>query len=50
MKTGEYCELFYFTNTGLEEASRSSFTADADALVMITSADGSHKWIPAGTA
>ncbi|KAG2084656.1 hypothetical protein BD769DRAFT_1646214 [Suillus cothurnatus] len=50
MKTGEYCELFYFTNTGLEEASRSSFAADADALVMITSADGSHKWIPAGAA
>ncbi|KAG2145676.1 hypothetical protein BD769DRAFT_1771727 [Suillus cothurnatus] len=34
----------------LEEVSCSSFTADADALIMITSADGLHKWIPAGVA
>ncbi|KAG1717344.1 hypothetical protein EDB19DRAFT_1900328 [Suillus lakei] len=50
MKAGNYCELFYFTNSGLEEASNSSFTADADTLIMMTSTDGSHKWIPAGAA
>ncbi|KAG1720518.1 hypothetical protein EDB19DRAFT_1835946 [Suillus lakei] len=50
MKAGDYCELFYFTNSGLEEASNSSFTADADTLIMMTSTDGSHKWIPAGAA
>lgn len=50
MKSSEYCELFYFTNIGLEEASRSAFTADKDALLMLPSSDGLHKWIPAGAA
>lgn len=50
MKSGDYCELFYFTNSGLEEASRNTFTADEDALVMLPTADGMHKWIPAGAA
>jgi hypothetical protein len=50
MKSGDYCELFYFTNNGLEEASRSTFTADEDALVMLPTVDGLHKWIPAGSA
>ncbi|KAG2136650.1 hypothetical protein DEU56DRAFT_707376, partial [Suillus clintonianus] len=50
MKSGEYCELFYFTNNGLEEASRSTFTADEDALVMMPTSDGLHKWIPASAA
>ncbi|KAG2137013.1 hypothetical protein DEU56DRAFT_736994 [Suillus clintonianus] len=48
--SGEYCELFYFTNNGLEEASRSTFTADEDALVMMPTSDGLHKWIPASAA
>ncbi|KAG1809924.1 uncharacterized protein HD556DRAFT_1223149 [Suillus plorans] len=50
MKSGDYCELFYFTNTGLEEASQATFTADEDALVMLPTSDGLHKWIPAGAA
>ncbi|KAG1840966.1 hypothetical protein C8R48DRAFT_751261 [Suillus tomentosus] len=50
MKSGEYCELFYFTNISLEEASRSAFTADKDTLIMLPSSDGLHKWIPAGAA
>jgi hypothetical protein len=50
MKSGEYCELSYFTNNGLEEASRSTFTADDDALVMMPTADGLNKWIPASAA
>jgi hypothetical protein len=50
MKSGEYCELFYFTNSGLEEASRATFTADEDALIMLPTSDGLHKWIPAGAA
>ncbi|KAG2359908.1 hypothetical protein BDR07DRAFT_1291147 [Suillus spraguei] len=48
MKLGNYCKLFYFTNNGLKEAALSSFSADSDAFIMMTSADGSHKWIPAG--
>ncbi|KAG2111122.1 hypothetical protein DEU56DRAFT_843866 [Suillus clintonianus] len=50
MKSGEFCELFYFTNNGLEEASRAVFTADEDALIMLPTSDGMHKWIPAGAA
>jgi hypothetical protein len=50
MKSGDYCEPFYFTNNGLEEASRSMFTADEDALVMLPTVDGLHKLIPAGSA
>ncbi|KAG2127656.1 uncharacterized protein EDB93DRAFT_1269939 [Suillus bovinus] len=50
MKSGEYCKLFYFTNSRLEEASHIAFTADEDALVMLPMADGLHKWIPAGAA
>jgi hypothetical protein len=50
MKSGDYCELFYFTNCGLEEASRNMFTADKDVLVMLPTADRLHKWIPAGSA
>ncbi|KAG2029022.1 hypothetical protein BDR03DRAFT_988036 [Suillus americanus] len=50
MKSGDYCELFYFTNNGLKEVSRSTFTADEDALVMLPTVDGLHKWIPAGSA
>ncbi|KAG2112348.1 uncharacterized protein F5147DRAFT_771412 [Suillus discolor] len=50
MKSGDYCELFYFTNSSLEEASRSAFTADKDALVILPSSDGLHKCIPAGAA
>jgi hypothetical protein len=50
MKSGEYCELSYFTNNGLEEASRSTFMANEDALVMMPTADGLNKWIPASAA
>ncbi|KAG2098270.1 uncharacterized protein F5147DRAFT_656154 [Suillus discolor] len=50
MKSGKYCELFYFTNSGLEEASRSTFTADEDTLIMMPTSDGLHKWIPASAA
>jgi hypothetical protein len=50
MKSGEYCKLFYFTNSGLEEASRATFTVDEDALIMLPTSDGLHKWIPAGAA
>ncbi|EGN96984.1 hypothetical protein SERLA73DRAFT_154354 [Serpula lacrymans var. lacrymans S7.3] len=34
MKAGEYCELHYFTNRGLEEALHSLLTTDAEVLVM----------------
>ncbi|KAG1792713.1 hypothetical protein EV424DRAFT_1453706 [Suillus variegatus] len=47
LKAGDYCELHYFTNKGLDEAKASSLIAEPDALVMLPSADGLHSWIPA---
>jgi hypothetical protein len=50
MKKGDFCELFYFTNKGLDDASKSNLTSDPEALVLLPSADGQHSWIPAGAA
>ncbi|KAG1809727.1 hypothetical protein EV424DRAFT_1321597 [Suillus variegatus] len=47
LKAGDYCELHYFTNRGLEDAKVSNLIAEPDALVMLPSADGLHSWIPA---
>ncbi|KAG1786892.1 uncharacterized protein HD556DRAFT_1434563 [Suillus plorans] len=47
LKAGDYCELHYFTNNGLDEAKASSLIAEPDALVMLPSADGLHSWVPA---
>jgi len=50
IKKGDYCELYYFTNTGLKEASKHNLSIDPEALVMLPTADGQHSWIPAGAA
>ncbi|KAJ8589189.1 hypothetical protein M405DRAFT_818456 [Rhizopogon salebrosus TDB-379] len=50
MKKGEFCELFYFTNSGLDDAIKSNLSADPESLVMLPAADGQHQWIPAGAA
>jgi hypothetical protein len=47
LKAGDYCELHYFTNRGLEDVKVSNLIAEPDALVMLPSADGLHSWIPA---
>ncbi|KAG1905049.1 uncharacterized protein F5891DRAFT_944509, partial [Suillus fuscotomentosus] len=47
LKAGDYCELHYFTNRGLDEAKASNLIAEPDALVMIPSTDGLHSWVPA---
>ncbi|KAG1730170.1 hypothetical protein EDB19DRAFT_1641454 [Suillus lakei] len=47
LKAGDYCELHYFTNRGLEEAKVSILLAEPDALVMLPAADGLHSWVPA---
>jgi len=48
LKAGEFCELFYFTNRGLDDASKSSMTTNPEALVMMPAADGLHTFVPAG--
>ncbi|KAG1875717.1 hypothetical protein F4604DRAFT_1581690, partial [Suillus subluteus] len=47
LKAGDYCELHYFTNKGLDDARVSSLIAEPDALVMLPSSDGIHSWVPA---
>jgi hypothetical protein len=46
---GDYCELHYFTNRGLEDAKISNLLAEPDALVMMPSTDGMHSWVPTAT-
>ena len=47
LKAGEFCELFYFTNKGLSDASKSALSSEPEALIMLPSANGIHSWIPA---
>jgi hypothetical protein len=50
MKKGDFCELFYFMNDGIGQASISNLDIDSEALVMLPAANGQHSWIPAGAA
>lgn len=47
LKAGEFCELFYFTNKGLDDAFKSPSSTDSEALIMLPAANGLHSWIPA---
>lgn len=47
LKAGDYCELHYFTNKGLDDARVSTSIAEPEALVMLPAADGIHSWVPA---
>ncbi|KAG0707219.1 hypothetical protein DFH29DRAFT_871789 [Suillus ampliporus] len=47
LKAGDYCELYYFTNKGLDNAMASALIAEPDALVMLPAMDGIHSWVPA---
>ncbi|KAG1736195.1 hypothetical protein EDB19DRAFT_1896106 [Suillus lakei] len=46
LKTGDYCELHYFTNKGLDDAMASTLVAEPDTLVMLPAMDGIHSWVP----
>ncbi|KAG1798857.1 uncharacterized protein HD556DRAFT_1231844, partial [Suillus plorans] len=45
---GDYVELWYFTNTGLDEAKLKS-SIDEDAMVMVTLAGGETAWVSAAS-
>jgi hypothetical protein len=47
LKAGEFCELHYFTNRGLDDAKEAVAVAEPDALVLLPESNGSHTWIPA---
>jgi len=50
MEKGQYVELWYYTNNGLDEAMRAHTTVDDDAMVMARRSDGSTSWVPAAAA
>lgn len=47
LKAGNYCELHYFTNRGLEDAQLATLVVEPDVMVMLPSSEGIHSWIPA---
>ncbi|KAG1809147.1 uncharacterized protein BJ212DRAFT_1279844 [Suillus subaureus] len=48
MDKGEYVELWYFTNKGLDEANHKKMVDD-DAMIMSTLVDGSSTWVSAAS-
>jgi hypothetical protein len=51
LKNHQFCELWYFTNAGLDEAERSvSFAIDDNSLSIVPAADGSHSFVPSAFA
>ena len=51
IKNHQFCELWYFTNAGLDAAKSSlSFAADNNSLSFVPSPDGSHVFIPSAFA
>ncbi|KAF8802838.1 hypothetical protein BYT27DRAFT_7111300 [Phlegmacium glaucopus] len=48
-RDGLYVELWYYTNAGLDDALRSSNTADDEAMVMLRRPDGSSSWVPSAS-
>jgi hypothetical protein len=49
MHKGEYVELWYYTNDGLDEALRNPASVDDDAMVIARKPDGSTSWVPAAS-
>ncbi|KIJ61275.1 hypothetical protein HYDPIDRAFT_31569 [Hydnomerulius pinastri MD-312] len=47
LQQGEYVDLWYFTNNGLDDALNTALTADDNAMVMSRLPDGSVTWTPA---
>ncbi|KAL6302099.1 hypothetical protein BKA93DRAFT_713592, partial [Sparassis latifolia] len=50
MEKGDFVELWYYTNEGLEEALRITSSVDDEAMVITRTADGSTSWVPAASA
>jgi len=51
LKNHQFCELWYFTNAGLDEAERSvAFAIDDNSLSIVPAADGSHSFVPSAFA
>ena len=47
LKAHQFCELWYFTNSGLDDTEKSfSYAADDHALSLVPGQDGTHTFVP----
>ncbi|TFY67376.1 hypothetical protein EVJ58_g1654 [Rhodofomes roseus] len=49
LEKGQYVEMYYYTNRGLNAAEAAVTQVDDDALAMKTNSDGSTSWVPAAS-
>ncbi|KAG1744540.1 uncharacterized protein EDB91DRAFT_1272466 [Suillus paluster] len=47
LKAGDYCELYYFTNKGLNEAKKNLLSTESRGLILLPGADGQQTWVNA---
>jgi hypothetical protein len=47
LKAGEYCELYYFTNRGLNEAKKNLLSTEPQGMILLPSSDGLQTWVNA---
>ncbi|KAG2074845.1 hypothetical protein BDR04DRAFT_1006988 [Suillus decipiens] len=45
LKTGDYCELYYFTNKGLSKAKKNLLLTELQGLILIPGMDGQQMWV-----
>ncbi|KAG1719772.1 uncharacterized protein EDB91DRAFT_1284772 [Suillus paluster] len=47
LKAGNYCELYYFTNKGLNEAKKNLLLTESRGLILLPGANGQQTWVNA---
>lgn len=47
LKAGDYCELYYFTNKGLNEAKKNLLSTEPQGLILLPGLDGQQTWVNA---
>ncbi|KAG1860758.1 hypothetical protein F4604DRAFT_1882539 [Suillus subluteus] len=47
LKAGDYCELYYFTNKGLDEAKKNVLSTEAQGMILLPGTDGQQMWVNA---
>ncbi|KAG0703211.1 hypothetical protein DFH29DRAFT_803757, partial [Suillus ampliporus] len=47
LKAGDYCELYYFTNRGLNEAKKNLLSTEPQGMILLPRPDGQQTWVNA---
>ncbi|KAG0708595.1 hypothetical protein DFH29DRAFT_768701, partial [Suillus ampliporus] len=47
LKVGEYCELYYFTNRGLNKAKKNLLSTEPQGMILLPRTDGQQIWVNA---